>query len=128
MILDTSAVIAVLFREKNHERLKEAMSGASVLGIGAPTLLEAGMVAVGNFDERGRRLVAQFLRELGVDVLPFDERHWRAAIDAFSRYGRGRHPAALNYGDCMSYATASVAEAPLLFIGDDFARTDAVPV
>jgi ribonuclease VapC len=60
-------------------------------------------------------------------VLPFGDDQWRVATDAFIRYGKGRHPAGLNYGDCMSYATAEVAGEPLLFVGDDFARTDIAP-
>jgi ribonuclease VapC len=60
-------------------------------------------------------------------VIPFDDRHWSVAAEAFIRYGKGRHPARLNYGDCMAYATAKVAGAPLLFVGDDFAKTDIVP-
>lgn len=125
MILDSSAVIAVLFRERRHERLREAMEGAGTLAIGAPTLFETGMVATGFFDHpQGMSLVSEFLQDLEVEVVPFDARHWRAAIDAFVRYGKGRHPAALNYGDCMTYASARVTGLPLLFTGDDFARTD----
>lgn len=100
------------------------MEDAHVLGIGAPTLLETGMVAVGAFDLHGRALVSQFLEHWRVVVAPFDDRHRRVATDAFLRFGKGRHPAALNFGDCISYATAKVAGAPLLFVGDDFAKTD----
>jgi ribonuclease VapC len=57
-------------------------------------------------------------------VIPFGEPHWSAAATAFIRFGKGRHPAALNYGDCMTYATARVAERPLLYVGNDFAQTD----
>jgi ribonuclease VapC len=64
---------------------------------------------------------------VGVIVIPFDDRHWSIAIQAFIRYGRGRHPAALNFGDCMTFATAHLAARPLLFTGDDFAKTDLAP-
>jgi ribonuclease VapC len=57
-------------------------------------------------------------------VLPLDERHWVVAVDAFERFGKGRHPAAPNFGDCLTYAVAHVARRPLLYVGDDFARTD----
>lgn len=124
MILDSSAVLAVLFAEQGHERLEQAMNGAAVLAIGAPTLLETAMVAAGKFGLHGRSLVSQFVEQWDVLVTPFDERHMRVATDAFLNYGKGRHPAGLNYGDCMTYATAKVAGAPLLFMGDDFARTD----
>lgn len=102
----------------------DAIGAADLLAIGAPTLFETGMVAVGAFDLHGRALVAQFLERWNVLVIPFDQRHWQVAADAFVRYGKGRHPARLNYGDCMTYATARVVDEPLLFTGDDFARTD----
>ena len=124
MILDSSAVVSVIFEEQGHDRLLEAMLDADVLAIGAPTLLETGMVAVGRFDLHGRALVSQFLERWSVVVTPFDGRHWRVAADAFVRYGKGRHPARLNYGDCMTYATARLADLPLLCTGEDFARTD----
>jgi ribonuclease VapC len=74
--------------------------------------------------ERGRGLTAQFLESFEVEVIPFGESHWQAAIGVFARYGKGQHPAGLNYGDCMSYAAARIAGEPLLYIGNDFAKTD----
>ena len=71
-----------------------------------------------------RPLLMPFLRDIGAEVVAFHEQHLEAATTAFLRFGRGRHPAALNFGDCMSYAVASVAGMPLLFTGEDFARTD----
>jgi len=127
MILDSSAVIAVVFREKEHEELEETMSEVESLSIGAPTLFETAMVAIGLYEERGHDLVAHFLEERGVEIIPFEERHWEIAVDAFDRYGKGRHPARLNLGDCMTYASARVADEPLLFIGNDFAKTDIAP-
>jgi ribonuclease VapC len=124
LILDTSAVVAVLFQENGFRRLAEAMAGADFLAIGAPTLVELGLVMVGAFDLHGRALVSQFLEERSVEVVPFDNRHWSTAAEAFIRFGKGRHPASLNYGDCMTYATAKVADLPLLFVGDDFSQTD----
>jgi ribonuclease VapC len=124
LILDSSAIIAVIRREPGHESIVAAMEAASMLAIGAPTLFETGLVMVRAWDVRGRSLVARFLEEKDISVLPFDERHWSVAAEAFIRYGKGRHPARLNYGDCMTYATAKVAGLPLLFVGEDFARTD----
>jgi ribonuclease VapC len=125
LILDSSAVVAVLRREWGHERIERAMEDAGTLTIGAPTLFETAMVAVGRFGRDGQVLVEHFLEAWGVHVAPFDHRHWRVAVAAFNRYGKGRgHPARLNYGDCMTYATARLAEMPLLFVGDDFAKTD----
>ncbi len=127
MILDSSSVLTVLFEEEGHELVVDALEEATVVGIGAPTLVETGIVAMKVFGLHGRALVAQFLESWNVVVVPFGDRHVRTALDAFIRYGKGRHPARLNLGDCMSYATASLASEPLLFVGDDFAQTDLPP-
>jgi ribonuclease VapC len=124
LILDSSAVVAILFEEEGRDRVLGKIERADLLAIGTPTLLETGMVAIGKFDLHGRALVSQFLERWNVVVTPFDARHGQVAADAFIRYGKGRHPAALNYGDCMTYATARLAGMPLLFTGDDFAKTD----
>lgn len=124
MILDSSAVISVLFEEEGHDRLIDALGSTSFLGIGTPTLFETEMVAIGAFDLHGRALVSQFMERWGVVAAPFGDAHRDIAIDAFLRYGKGRHPAGLNYGDCMTYATARLAELPLLCTGEDFPKTD----
>lgn len=67
------------------------------------------------------------MRELAATVVPFGEAEWRVAADAFRRFGRGRHAASLNYGDCLAYATAQAARDTLLFVGDDFSKTDITP-
>lgn len=100
------------------------MQAADVLAIGAPTLFETGIVVVRQSGDSGRTAVAAFRAALDLVVIPFGESHWEAAARAFLRFGKGRHPAALNFGDCMTYATARVADRPLLFIGNDFAQTD----
>lgn len=124
MILDSSAVIAAIIEEAGHERLVEAIADAAEVAIGAPTLVEIDMVMLGRFGLSGRALVGHFLERNGVIVLAFDEAHRHEAAEAFIRFGKGRHPAALNYGDCMTYAMAHLANRPLLFTGDDFAKTD----
>jgi ribonuclease VapC len=125
LILDSSAIVAVLRRELESESLEAVMDTADVLAIGAPTLFETTMVVVGRFGENvGQAVVGKFCEDWEVEVLSFDSRHCRAAASAFARYGKGHHPAKLNYGDCMTYATARVAGMPLLFIGKDFAKTD----
>lgn len=124
MIIDTSAVVAILREESTSEALLERIDEATMVGIGAPTLVESGIVLLGRVGVVGRTLLARFLQEGGVDVLPFTEQHWSLAVDAFSRFGKGRHPAALNFGDCLTYATSRVADQPLLCLGDDFSQTD----
>ena len=82
------------------------------------------MVLTARLGQDARPLLSAFLRRLNAEVIAFNEEHLDAATAAFLRFGRRRHPAGLNFGDCMSYAVASVANLPLLFIGDDFSRTD----
>lgn len=110
--------------EAGSRDLFEALVAAPSVAAGTPTLFETAMVLAGREGATGRWTLSRFLEVNDVASVPFDERHWEAATDAFVRYGKGRHPARLNYGDCMTYATARLAEAPLLCIGDDFAKTD----
>jgi ribonuclease VapC len=74
-----------------------------------------------------RPQLSRFLREMEVEVIPFTAEHYEVAVDAFERFGKGRHPAALNFGDCLTYAVARLSGLPLLFTGEDFARTDLRP-
>jgi len=124
MILDTSAVIAVVFREPGFEALVEKVAGSDLTALGAPTAAEIGIVLSARLRQDARGLLARLLAEWGAEVVPFGDDHWKEAIDAYQRYGRGRHRAALNFGDCLSYAVAKLADQPLLCVGDDFAKTD----
>jgi ribonuclease VapC len=123
VIVDSSAIVAILLREPGHEALLEHLSSAPA-AIGAPTLVETGMVLAARLGLPGKTLLARLVSEAELDVIPFTAEHWMVAVDAFVRFGKGRHPAALNYGDCLSYAVARLAGEPLLCRGDDFARTD----
>lgn len=124
MIIDSSAIVAIFLREKGSERVLDELEAADAVRIGAPTLVETAMVLTGRLGDDGRTMLLSLLQEVNVDVLSFGDAHWRIAQSAFVRYGRGRHPAALNFGDCLTYATAYVAGEPLLCVGDDFAQTD----
>ncbi len=124
MIVDSSAVIAVLLRESSHEQLEQQLADATRAGIGTPTLAETGIVLSARMGISGRTLLSRFLEEADLVAVQFGEPHWGVAVEAFRRFGKGRHAAALNFGDCMTYATASVADEPLLCVGDDFAETD----
>jgi ribonuclease VapC len=121
--LDSSALIAILLHEPEADMLVDAIERADRLLIGAPTLLECRIVAA----VKSPRLPGD-LRELidGIrpETIDFTARHLEAATDAFERFGKGRHSAALNFGDCMAYAVARVAGCPLLYKGQDFAWTD----
>ncbi|MDR0342210.1 MAG: type II toxin-antitoxin system VapC family toxin [Nocardiopsaceae bacterium] len=124
MIIDSSAIIAVIGREPGHDRIVHRLAGSPATRIGAPTRLEAGIVLAARFGPRGKTALARFLQENLVGTIPFSEQHADVALDAFTRFGKGRHPASLNFGDCCAYATASVAREPLLCVGDDFPQTD----
>ncbi len=127
MIVDSSALLALVFREKGHELLVQKLISAEVVAAGAPTLAETGIVLQARLGKSADGLLERMLDEFGIEEIPFGEVHWREAVDAYRRYGKGRHAAALNFGDCMTYAVAMLTGEPLLFTGDDFARTDVRP-
>ena len=124
MILDSSAIVALLLGEPGHEELLERLRRPEAVGVGAPTLAETAIVLGARLGVAGRTLLARFVEENEVVVVPFGREHWQAAVDAFLRFGKGRHPARLNFGDCLTYATARLADEPLLSLGEDFAKTD----
>lgn len=124
MIVDSSALIALIFREPEAERIVASLAEAELVAIGAPTLAETAIVLAAKLGEASRAILSRLVEDLDLIVLPFTAAHGREAREAFLRFGRGRHPAALNYGDCLTYATAKLAGQPLLFVGEDFNRTD----
>lgn len=126
MILDSSAILAVYFDEPERDELLEKISTADVVGVGSPTLSEAAIVVGGRLGERGAEGLRRMVERMSVVVVAFEEPHWQVAVRASLRYGKGRHPAALNFGDCLAYASAKLAERPLLCKGEDFAQTDLV--
>jgi ribonuclease VapC len=123
VIVDSSALVAIVLREPGWEVLVEKLS-ASPAGAGTPTLAEAGVVLTAKLGPRGRSLLARVVQQARIAVIPFTDEHWPIAIDAYARFGKRRHPAALNFGDCLTYAVANLAGQPLLYVGEDFARTD----
>lgn len=124
MILDSSAVVAIFMQEPGYESQLEKLASAPLVGIGAGTLVECGIVLSARMDLDARGLLSRFLEEADVTVVPLTEAHFGAALGAWLKYGKGRHPAALNFGDCLAYAVAKIADLPLLCIGDDFQQTD----
>jgi ribonuclease VapC len=124
MIIDTSAIVAIVFKEPGYQELVEKLADAQYLGIGAATLAETGIVLTARLGSNATSLLARMVQELGAAVIPFGDEHWREALEAYERFGRGRHPAKLNFGGCLSYATARLAGQPLLYKGRDFDRTD----
>ena len=123
MIVDSSALLAIVFREEGWDALLDRIE-ASPAAAGTPTLAETGIVLQARLGKKADGLLERLLDELSIQEIPFGEIHWREAVDAYRRYGTGRHAAGLNFGDCMTYAVARLAGEPLLYAGDDFARTD----
>ncbi len=124
MIVDSSALVAILRLEAQAERLVRAIAAEGQGLVPAPCYLETCMVIAGRKGPDSRPGVDRLLSELRLSVIYMSEDHARRATDAFLRFGKGRHPAGLNFGDCMAYAVAQAQGAPLLFTGEDFARTD----
>ena len=126
MIVDSSAIVAIILREPDHESLICKMAEARTVAVPAPIIFEAAMVLTIKLGGDGLALVHEFLREVGASTMAFTDQHSSAAFEAYYRYGKGRHPAALNFGDCLSYAAAKVSGLPLLFVGKDFTKSDIV--
>lgn len=124
IVVDSSALIAILLNEDEKLPFAEAIVGADGARISAPNYFEASMVAEARQSETGCRDLDRLTESLGLEVVAFDAGHLQAARDAFRNYGKGRHRAGLNFGDCCAYALAKVLGAPLLFKGNDFALTD----
>lgn len=125
MVIDTSAILAWLKNEPERERITAALESHPVCLMSAVSLLEAHIVVQAREHPAMLSKLEQFLDEIGVIVVPFDEAQAKLANQAFQRYGKGRgHPAQLNMGDCAVYALAKLLAEPLLFVGNDFAKTD----
>lgn len=124
MVIDTSALIALLQEEEEAPRFRRLIAGASVCLVSAATQFEASMLALSRRGERGITELQATFTAASAEIVPVTADHARGALEAFRRFGKGRHPAALNFGDCFSYALAHATGEPLLFKGRDFAQTD----
>ena len=128
MVIDTSAVVAILRDEPEQQRFSKAIEAAEVRLMSIATFVEASIAIEGRLGAEGARELDRFLNRAEIELVPVDLEQGRAARDGFDLYGKGRHRAALNYGDCFSYALARTRDEPLLCKGDDFAHTDVVLV
>jgi ribonuclease VapC len=124
VIIASSAVIAILLKEPGYERVRDRLAASQNAGIGAPTVVESSLVLCSRLGHAGKTLLARFLQEAEIEIAEFTADHWTVAADAFIAFGKGRHRAGLNFGDCMTYAVAKLAGEPLLCLGDDFPATD----
>ncbi len=124
MVIDTSALIAILLGEQSSRHLIAALEDATTRKISAASVVEASLVLLARHGEAGDVQLDRLIQKLEADIVPVDTEHVTAARDAALRFGRGRHSAGLNFGDCFSYALAIVSAEPLLFVGEDFSKTD----
>ena len=124
MIVDTSAIVAILFNEDDAQIYAEAISRADSCRVSAATFVEAAIVVESQTKNNGSRQLDAFIRRAGITIEPVTEEQAHIARQAFTDFGKGRHPAGLNYGDCFSYALSKAMREPLLFKGKDFAKTD----
>ncbi len=126
VVLDSSVLVAIVLGESPISEFSSVLDDAEELLLGAPTLAEAGIVLQGRQGHAGVAALLSLLERWTIRVIPFTAAHSLEAMEAYRRYGKGHHAAALNLGDCNSYATAKLAGAKLLYKGNDFSRTDVV--
>lgn len=124
MVIDTSAMIACLFDEPERISFIDAIDGAEAKLISVVSFVEASFVILGKKGEEGIADLARFIARARIENVPVDADQADLAVEAFRRFGKGRHPARLNIGDCFAYALAKATGQPLLFKGGDFALTD----
>jgi ribonuclease VapC len=124
MVVDSSVIVATILAEPDESYWSEKLASARELFIAAPSIIEIMAVIVPKMTLDANKILGAVLSYNNIRVVAFDEEALEHALDALLRYGRGRHPAKLNFGDCISYGLAKALGAPLLFKGDDFALTD----
>ncbi len=128
MIVASSVLVAIALRRQGYRAPCELLSEARGVGAGAPALLAAAVTLRDEVGIGARVIFETLIRDLGVETVPIDGRHWPVAFDAYARFGAGLHPASLSLDDCLTYAVARVANEPLLCFEDEFVETDLVRV
>lgn len=128
MVLDTSAILAILLDEPESEAIRAAIEADTTRLLSAASLLETALVIETRFGDQGGRELDLLLSRAGIEIVAFDHEHAKQARLAYRAWGKGRHPAGLNFGDCFSYALSKSSGEPLCYKGNDFARTDVQPV
>jgi ribonuclease VapC len=124
MVIDTSAALAILLSEAENETYAEAIDADPTRIMSSVSVLETSIVVEARKGPAGGRELDLLLHRGRIDIVPFNAHQLELAREAYRRFGKGRHPAALNFGDCCAYALAAATGEPLLFKGDDFAQTD----
>jgi ribonuclease VapC len=124
MVLDTSAILAILQNEPERRKFNEAIEAAETRSLSTASFVECSMILESRYGADGVRDLALFIAKAQVSLVSVDEEQADLARRAFRKYGKSRHPAGLNFGDCFSYALARALDKPLLFKGNDFSQTD----
>jgi ribonuclease VapC len=127
MVIDTSAILAILEGEPERRNFLEILESADSTRMSVASLVETSIVIESRYGAEGLRDLDRFISRASIELIPVDQEQEQLARSAFSRFGKGRHRAGLNYGDCFSYAAAISLGEPLLCKGDDFVHTD-VPI
>lgn len=126
MVIDTSALLAILFAEPEAVAIAQKITEAEARLISAVSLLEASIVVAARKGNEGSAALEEIVGALAPEIVPFDASQAHIALNAWRSFGKGRHPAGLNFGDCCSYALARSTEMPLLYKGNDFGKTDVI--
>ncbi|TAN53702.1 MAG: type II toxin-antitoxin system VapC family toxin [Methylococcaceae bacterium] len=124
MVVDTSAWLCILLNEPDATRYAEVLAMADTLLLSSVSYVELGIVISSRHGAAGLERADRLLLALGAETIPFDRSQAAAALSVWQRYGKGNHPARLNFGDCCTYALAKLRDTPLLYKGEDFAQTD----
>jgi ribonuclease VapC len=124
LAIDTSAVVAVVLNEPGASNVIEALDAADRRVMGTPTLVELGLVLAAKLGPTAAAVIERFLRDAEIDVVDFDREMAERATEGWMRFGKGRHPAGLNFGDTMTFGVAVTLGLPILCTGNDFAQTD----
>ncbi len=126
MVVDSSALLAIMLKEPERASFFQILLSASRVLLSAANAVECSAVILSREGDRGEQIFDQLMEDIGVEIMPIDVEQVRIARRALRIYGKGRHPARLNYGDVFAYALSKVSGEPLLFKGDDFSKTDIV--
>jgi ribonuclease VapC len=124
MVLDTSAVLAILQNEPERRKFNEAIDAAATRSLSTASFVECSMIVESRYGADGVRDLDLFIAKAQISLAPVDEEQANLARRAFRKFGKGRHPAGLNFGECFSYASSKALQEPLLFKGNDFSQTD----
>jgi len=124
MVLDTSAILAILQNEPERRKFNEAIEAAETRSLSTASFVECSMIVESRYGADGVRDLDLFIAKAQVSLVPVDEEQANLARRAFQKFGKGRHPAGLNFGECFSYASSRSLDVPLLFKGNDFNQTD----